>query len=95
MTTATTTTHPGILLNGLPLDMDDLPAHLADELSSPQGGWDEVSFCFVCGRCTDHVAEHDDLVELGLAQYEDGGYVVIVDSDALYAYRDAQAAAAD
>lgn len=29
-------------------------------------------FCFVCGRCTDHFAEHDDLVEQGLAEYRNG-----------------------
>lgn len=32
--------------------------------------------CFVCGRHTDHFAEHDNLVEAGLAEYvkEDGLY---------------------
>jgi hypothetical protein len=34
------------------------------------------AFCFVCRRCTDHFAEHDDLVEAGLAVYdEDSGDV--------------------
>lgn len=28
--------------------------------------------CFVCGRHTSHFAEHDDLVEAGLARYEGG-----------------------
>lgn len=27
-------------------------------------------FCAVCGRHTDHFAEHDDLVDLGWASYE-------------------------
>lgn len=31
--------------------------------------WD-VPFCFVCSRCTDHVGEHDDLVEAGRAYYD-------------------------
>lgn len=31
--------------------------------------------CFVCGRHTDHFAEHDNLVEAGYAQYEDDGSV--------------------
>lgn len=39
--------------------------------------WD-VAFCFVCSRATDHFAEHDDLVEAGLAFYE-GGNVWPVD----------------
>lgn len=34
----------------------------------------ETPFCFICGRVTDHFAEHDDLVEAGLAEY-DGVYV--------------------
>jgi hypothetical protein len=29
--------------------------------------------CYVCGRATDHWAEHDDLVGLGLAIYTDAG----------------------
>lgn len=33
-------------------------------------------FCFVCGRPTDHVAEHPGLVEAGLAAYEADGSVV-------------------
>ena len=28
------------------------------------------SYCFVCSRCTDHVGEHEALVEAGLAMYE-------------------------
>ena len=33
-------------------------------------------FCFVCGRCTDHWGEHDDLVEAGKAEYRDDGTVI-------------------
>lgn len=33
-------------------------------------------FCFVCGRCTDHWGEHDDLVEAGMADYKLDGSVV-------------------
>ena len=40
------------------------------------GGWDDEPHCFVCGRHTDHFAEHDDLVEQGLAEYRDDGSVV-------------------
>lgn len=31
--------------------------------------------CFVCGRHTDHFAEHDQMVEDGYARYEDDGSV--------------------
>jgi hypothetical protein len=30
----------------------------------------DVEYCFVCLRCTDHFAEHDDLVAAGLATYD-------------------------
>ena len=36
---------------------------------------DDDPFCFVCGRNTDHFAEHDDLVETGKARYGDNGNV--------------------
>ena len=29
-------------------------------------------YCESCGRCTDHVGEHDELLALGLVTYEDG-----------------------
>src|SRR4051794_24723547 len=32
-------------------------------------------YCFVCSRCTDHFAEHDGLVEAGLAEYSADGSV--------------------
>lgn len=31
--------------------------------------------CFVCGRHTDHYAEHDDMVEAGTAYYTEEGDV--------------------
>ena len=31
--------------------------------------------CFVCGRHTDHYAEHDDMVEAGTARYGEDGSV--------------------
>lgn len=31
--------------------------------------------CFVCGRHTDHFAEHDDMVEAGTATYGEDGSV--------------------
>lgn len=45
--------------------------------NSPAIVWDDESdpHCFVCGRHTDHFAEHDDMVEAGYAQYEDDGTV--------------------
>ena len=36
--------------------------------------------CYVCGRATDHWAEHDDLVGLGLAIYTDAGVEVSMPS---------------
>lgn len=36
----------------------------------------DYSFCEVCHRVTDHVAEHDELVSLGMARYEDGNVVL-------------------
>jgi hypothetical protein len=47
-------------------------APLAPVKETPYNPWDEVDFCFVCGRCTDHFGEHDDLVELGMVEYIDG-----------------------
>lgn len=35
--------------------------------------------CFVCGRHTDHFAEHDAIVEAGLATYGDDGSVRLTD----------------
>lgn len=32
--------------------------------------FDWPAYCFVCGRCTDHFAEHDDLVAAGLVSYD-------------------------
>lgn len=28
-------------------------------------------FCFVCSRPTDHIAEHDELLEVGMVEYDD------------------------
>lgn len=41
-------------------------------------GDEPLPYCFVCGRVTDHVAEHDDLVDRGLCVYE-GVEVVLTD----------------
>lgn len=38
--------------------------------------WDPEPYCFVCSRPTDHVAEHDDLVAAGQAEYQDDGTVL-------------------
>jgi hypothetical protein len=36
---------------------------------------EDDAHCFICGRHTDHFAEHDNLVEAGYARYEDDGSV--------------------
>lgn len=41
--------------------------------------YEETPYCLVCGRCTDHWGEHDDLVEAGLAEYRSDGSVVKTD----------------
>lgn len=55
----------------------DLRAELGisvEERDSFNPFYDESDYydewCFVCGRPTDHRAEHDDLVEQGLASYD-------------------------
>jgi hypothetical protein len=55
----------GITLNGQPIAW-------ADE---PEVRYIPEPHCFVCGRHTDHVGEHDDLVVMGFAQYDDFGQV--------------------
>lgn len=33
-------------------------------------------YCFVCSRATEHMAEHDDLVDAGMVEYDwDNGIV--------------------
>jgi hypothetical protein len=34
--------------------------------------YEDDEYCSVCGRCTNHVGEHEDLVAAGLAEYEGG-----------------------
>jgi len=36
---------------------------------------EDDAHCFVCGRHTNHFAEHDDMVEAGTARYGDDGSV--------------------
>lgn len=36
---------------------------------------ENFTFCFICNRATEHVAEHDDLVDAGLAVYTQDGCV--------------------
>lgn len=52
----------GVTVNGRPLTIVE---------STP----DPEPVCFVCGRITDHFAEHDDLVEQGRAIYGPDGSV--------------------
>ena len=44
--------------------------------SQSWAAWDDEEYCFVCSRCTDHVGEHDDLIETGVAEYR--GFKVIL-----------------
>lgn len=37
-----------------------------------EGESDEADHCFVCGRFTDHVGEHDDLLDAGAVLYVGG-----------------------
>lgn len=60
-------------LEGDALSIDNDRYHGPQSLESR--GIEPEPFCFVCGRATDHFAEHDDLVEAGLATY-DGVYVL-------------------
>lgn len=54
-----------------PVDLrPDAPVQEEDTMT-----WEPEPFCFVCSRCTDHFAEHDDLVEAGLAHYGEDGTV--------------------
>lgn len=56
-----------------PFDLTYVPAE--DEPSN-ESYWDDFTdFCHVCLRVTDHVAEHDDLLWLGVT-YQDGGIVM-------------------
>ena len=56
-----------ITLNNQPLVF--APEDEADDLYA----WDD--HCYVCGRCTNHVGEHDHEVALGFVEY-DGGDVL-------------------
>lgn len=58
-------TVPGVTLNG------------STDLGADADVVDFDPFCFVCGRCTDHVGEHEELVLVGLAEYRDGGIVEV------------------
>lgn len=66
----------GVTLNGQPLAFSpDEPMPEAWHTLEQDEEWADP-YCFVCGRCTDHVGEHDDLVEVGAADYR--GYEVLV-----------------
>lgn len=71
MTATTTTVLVYSSMTGdAPADMffsADLPAVVT---------YEDDAYCFVCGRCTDHAGEHDDLVAAGMAAYEANGSVV-------------------
>lgn len=40
--------------------------------------YDFGPYCFVCGRCTCHVGEHDDLYAAGLIEYNRDGQIGLV-----------------
>ena len=48
------------------------PAHTPIRPAYGMDPYEETAFCFVCSRCTEHVGEHEALVEAGLATYEGG-----------------------
>lgn len=54
---------------GLPTDEDSRGDDFYHDLSDYDYYMNE--WCFVCSRPTDHRGEHDDLVEQGLASYDD------------------------
>jgi hypothetical protein len=60
-----------------PVVLGDLFGEIAD-LLRPAPAYAREPFCFVCNRCTDHFAEHDDLVEAGQAFYAEDGTVYSV-----------------
>lgn len=51
------------------------PREYVGTVAAPTWRDEEEAHCFVCGRHTDHVAEHDGLVEAGLAAYEGSAVV--------------------
>lgn len=63
--TGTLVTIDGITLNGRPFAF-------VEPVIEPD------PYCAVCGRVTDHVAEHDDLVDRGICDYGDFGQVFFV-----------------
>lgn len=67
---------PRPLWDDQPILVDGFPLDPPDERGLDQADED---YCFVCKRATLHFAEHDDLVEAGLAVYR-GGDVVWVSS---------------
>lgn len=59
----------------------------AEAFESPE--WEDTEsydYCEVCGRATNHFAEHDDMVEAGFAFYDKNGIARLTDSgwDMLY-----------
>lgn len=51
------------------------PRDHAGPVAAPSWRDEEEAHCFVCSRHTDHFAEHDGLVEAGLAAYEGSAVV--------------------
>lgn len=47
-------------------------------LETMEEDFDYGPYCFVCGRCTCHVGEHEDLDAAGLIEYNPDGRVGIV-----------------
>lgn len=74
-TVYSTSTTEGTSFEALPSELRielGLPSTEASDGYDPL--WDEADlydeWCYVCSRPTDHRAEHDDLVERGLASYD-------------------------
>lgn len=56
---------------GLPTDEDSRDEDFYHDLSDYDHYYYMNEWCFVCSRPTDHRGEHDDLVDQGLASYDD------------------------
>ena len=71
---STETASPAALSGEAPASLAQQPAPLDQDLSWALGFEvhpdAEEPWCGVCRRPTDHFAEHDDLVEAGLAAYD-------------------------
>jgi hypothetical protein len=50
--------------------------------------WEASDYCEVCRRCTNHFAEHDDLLEMGYAYYDVDGVARWTDAGRNWLYNE-------